>query len=152
MGDMTLTCSENNMKKNKKPRLNFNELCLRLTLKLLLGEPSTKLMPSNEPKNWKMPRKSWPTSCKKWKNSSNPLKPNALLSKKPSNDNSVTSKICKAIWNEPTLPPLLWPRNNETSTRSLPNKNNNKKNCRSNSNNLKRKPDPCPPSSSRPRT
>merc|ERR1712176_890635 len=150
--DTTLTCSESNTKKNKKPRLNFNELCLRLTLKSLLGEPSTKLMLSNEPKNWKMPRRNWPLNCKKWKNSLNPLKPSALLWKRPNNDNSVTSKICKSIWNEPTLLPLLWTRNNETSTRSWPNKNNNRKNCRSNSNKLKRKLDPCPLSSSRPKT
>merc|ERR1712176_796635 len=84
--DTTLTCSENNTKKNKKPRLNFNELCLRLTLKSLLGEPSTKLMLSNEPKNWKMPRRNWPLNCKKWKNSLNPLKPSALLWKRPNND------------------------------------------------------------------
>merc|ERR1712176_1406772 len=152
LADTTLTCSENNTRKNKKPRLNFNELCLRLTLKSLLGGPSTKPMPFNEPKNWKMLRRNWPTNCKKWKNSSNPPKPSALPWKKPSNDNWVTLKISKSIWNDPTPLLPLWTRNNETSTRFWPNKNNNKKNCKSNSNNPKRKPDLCPPNCSRPRT
>merc|ERR1711879_234380 len=91
-------------KKNKKPKPNFNDLCLKPTLKLLHGEPSTKPMPSSELKSSKKPRK----------NLSNPPKPNALLWKKPKFDNWAKLKIFKLILNEPTLPPLLWTKNSET--------------------------------------
>merc|ERR1711879_811511 len=107
------TCFENNTKKNNKLKPNFNDLCLKPTLKLLHGEPNTKLMPSSELKSSKKPRKNLPLSSKKWKNLSNPPKPNALLWKKLKSDNWAKLKIFKLILNEPTLPPLLWTKNSE---------------------------------------
>merc|ERR1712066_1224518 len=51
--DTTTTCSENNTKKNKKPKPNSSDLCPKPTLKLLPGEPNTKPMPSSELKSSK---------------------------------------------------------------------------------------------------
>merc|ERR1712157_690121 len=128
--DTTTTCSENNTKKSKKPRL-----------KSLPGGPSTKPTPSSEPKNSKKPRRSSPPNSKKWKNLLNPLKPNALLLKRPRSDNSVKSKISRSISNEPTPPPLLSTRNSETSTRSSPSTNRKKKNFKLSSKAPRRKPE-----------
>merc|ERR1712066_304858 len=80
--DTTTTCSENNTKRNKKPRLNFSDLCPKPTPKSLPGGPNTKPMLFSELKSSKKLRKSLPPNSKKWKNSSNPPKPNALLLRK----------------------------------------------------------------------
>merc|ERR1712066_307103 len=150
--DTTTTCSENSTKKNKKLKPNSSDLCPKPTLKSLLGEPSTKLMPSSELKSLKKPRRSSPLNSRRWKNSSNPPKPNALLLKRPKSDSLAKLKIFKSILNEPTLPLLPSTKNSETSIKSSLNTNRKKKNSRSNSNLPRKRPDPCPPNCSRPRT
>merc|ERR1711879_834709 len=146
------TFSVNNTKKNKSPKPNSNVLCLRPTPKSLNGELSTKPMLSNVLKNSKKTRKSLLPNFKRWKNSLNPLKLNALLLKRPNNVNSVKSRISKLILNAPTqLLPLLI-RNNATSTRFFPNTNKKKKNSKLNSKLPKKKRDQCPLSSSKLKT
>merc|ERR1712154_371331 len=113
--DTTTTCSENNTKKNKKLKPNFSDPCPRPTPKSLPGGLNTKPMPSSELKNSKKPKRSLPQNSKKWKNWSNPPKPNALPSKKLKSDNWAKSKIFRLTSNEPTPPPLLWTKNSETS-------------------------------------
>merc|ERR1712066_193085 len=108
--------------------------------------------PSSELKSLKKLRRSSPPNSKRWKNSLNPPKPNALLLKRPKSDSLAKSKIFKSILNEPTLPPLLSTKNSETSIKSSLNTNRKKKNSRSNSNPPRKRPDPCPPNCSRPRT
>merc|ERR1712050_627245 len=106
----------------------------------------------SELKSSKKPRRSLPPNFKRWKNSLNPPKPNALLLKRPKSDSSAKSKIFKSILNEPTLPLLLSTKNSETSIKSSLNTNRKKKNSRSNSNLPRKRPDPCPLNCSRPRT
>merc|ERR1712110_318054 len=113
--DTTTTCSENNTKKSRKPKLNSSDPCLRPTLKSPPGGLSTRPMPSNELKNLKKLRRSLLPNSRKWKNSSSPPRLNALLLRRPRSDSLVKSKIFKSISNEPTLPPLLLTRNSETS-------------------------------------
>merc|ERR1711970_965317 len=118
--DTTTTCSENNTKRNKKPRPNSSDNFPKPTLKSPLGEPNTKPMLSSEPKSSKMPRKNWLRNSRKWKKWLNLPRLNALPLKRQNNDRWVKSKIFKSISNELTLPLLLLTRNSETSTRSLP--------------------------------
>merc|ERR1712117_293706 len=141
--DTTTTCSENNTKRSKKPRLNSSDSSQKPTLKSLLGGPSTRPMLSSEPRSSKMPRKNWLRNSRRWKKWSNLPRPNAPLLKRPNNDRWAKLKISRSILNEPTLPLLLLTRNSETSTRSLPNTNRKKKNFRLNLNPLRKKPDPC---------
>merc|ERR1712071_688891 len=116
----TTTCSENNTKRNKKPRLTSSDSFPRPTPTSLHGDPNTKSTLSSEPKNLQTQRRSSLKNSKKWKRWSNPLKPNALPLKKPRADRWAKSKISRSILNEPTPPLPLWTKNNETLTRSLP--------------------------------
>merc|ERR1711881_445302 len=130
-----------NTRKNKNPKLNFNVLYPKLTLKSLNGELSTKPMLFNVPKNSKKLKRSLLPNSKKWKKLANLLKLNVLLLKKPSNAKSVKSKIFKSILNALTLPLLPLTRNNATSTKFLLNTNKKKKNFKLNSNLPKKNPD-----------
>merc|ERR1712071_424234 len=128
--DTTTTCSENNTKRNKKPRLTSSDSFPRPTP--LHGDPNTKSTLSSELKNLKTQRRSSLKNSKKWKTWSNPLKPNARPLKKPRADRWAKSKISRSILNEPTPPLPLWTKNNETLTRSLPSTSRRKKNFKSN--------------------
>merc|ERR1711972_643351 len=129
----TTTTWEHNTKKNKKLRPNFSDPCPRPTPKSPPGGLNTKPMPSSELKNSKKPRRSLPPNFKKWKNWSNPPKPNALPSKKLKSDNWAKLKIFRLTLNEPTLLPLLWTKNSETSIRFSLNTSKKKRNSRLNS-------------------
>merc|ERR1711981_964585 len=150
MGAVTIMIfSENNMKKNKNPRLNFNARYLKPMLKLLNGELSTRLMLFNAQKNLKKLRRSSQANFKIWKNNANPPRPSVLPLKKLNSVKLVKSKIFKSTSNAPTvlLPHLI--KNNATSIKFLQNTNKKKKSSRLNLKPLKKKLDLFLPNSSK---
>merc|ERR1711937_537013 len=133
--------SENSMKKNKNPRLNFSVRCLKPMPKLLSGELSTRLMLSNAQKNSKKLRRSLLVNFKIWKNNANLFKPNVLPLKKLSSVRLVKSKTFKSNLNALIVLLLHLIKNNATLIRSLQNTSKKKKSYKLNLKLLKKKLD-----------